>query len=176
MISFLSLTNTYVYNIVKTNFKKHLFHSISMTYHVDLTKQRLTWFLLTILPQSLLNILVDLSYSAFVSKLFISSDSLILHSCISGNFKSVFGCSQLKRPWKYLECSVVRDTSHFPARLSSWCLTDRVNTRFFVSPMHSPPRSPPPHNYNLIFKHLAICLEIVYFCCCIVCFSLLQLM
>ena len=42
MISLSSLTNTYVYNIVKTNSKKHLFHSISMTYHVDLTKQRLT--------------------------------------------------------------------------------------------------------------------------------------
>ena len=28
----------YVYDIVKTNFKKNLFHNNSLTYHVNLTK------------------------------------------------------------------------------------------------------------------------------------------
>ena len=34
-------TNTFAYSIVKTNSKKYLLHSISMTYHVNLTKQGL---------------------------------------------------------------------------------------------------------------------------------------
>ena len=50
-------------------------------------------FVLTILPRSLFNTLMDLSYSAFVSKLLISNDSLILRSCMSDNFAIVFGCS-----------------------------------------------------------------------------------
>ena len=133
-------------------------------------------FPLTILPRSLLNILVDLLYSVFVSKLFIYSDSLILHSCILGNFKSVFGSSQLKRPWKSLECSVAPDTFHFPAMLSLSCSIDQVKTRFFVSPFYSPPPPSPNNNDDLVFKYRGICLVIVYFWCCIVYFSLLQLM
>ena len=34
-------TNTFACSIVKTNSKKYLLHSISMTYHVNLTKQGL---------------------------------------------------------------------------------------------------------------------------------------
>ena len=37
--------------------------------------------------------------------------------------------------------------SHFPFMQSSWCSTDRVSTRFFVSPVYS------PHYQNLIHKH-----------------------
>ena len=36
-------THAYVYNIVKTNSKKHSFHSISMTYHANLIKQGVQW-------------------------------------------------------------------------------------------------------------------------------------
>ena len=57
-------------------------------------------FVLTLLPRSLFTTLMDLSYSAFVTKLFISSDSLISRSCMYDNFASVFGCSQLNRTWK----------------------------------------------------------------------------
>ena len=53
---------------------------------------------LTILPWSLFNTLMDLLYSPFVSKLFISNDSIILRSYMLDNFASVFGCSQLNRP------------------------------------------------------------------------------
>ena len=44
---------------------------------------------LTILIWSLFNTLVDLSYSAFVSKLFISNDSPILRSCMLDSFASI---------------------------------------------------------------------------------------
>ena len=94
-------------------------------------------FTLAILSWSLFNTLMDLLYSAFVSKLFISSYSLILRSCIFDNFASVFGCSQLNPPLQSLECSVAPDFSHFPAMRSSWCTTDRLSTRFFVSTMYS---------------------------------------
>ena len=127
-------------------------------------------FVFTILPRSLFNTLMDLSYSAFVSKLFISNDSLILRSCMLDNFASVFGCSQLNGPLQSLECSVALNAPHFPAMLSSWCSIDRVSARFFVSPMNS------PHNHNLIRKHRGNCLVMVYFCYCIVYFSVLQLM
>ena len=127
-------------------------------------------FVLTILPRSLFNTLMDLSYSALVSKLFISNDSLILRSCMLDNFASVFGCSQLNGPLQSLECSFALNAPHFPAMLSSWCSIDRVSARFFVSPMNS------PHNHNLIRKHRGNCLVMVYFCYCIVYFSVLQLM
>ena len=127
-------------------------------------------FVLTILPRSLFNTLMDLSYSALVSKLFISNDSLILRSCMLDNFASVFGCSQLNGPLQSLECSFALNAPHFPAMLSSWCSIDRVSARFFVSPMYS------PHNHNLIRKHRGNCLVMVYFCYCIVYFSVLQLM
>ena len=47
-------------------------------------------FVLTILVRPLFNTLMDLSYSAFASKLFNSNDSLILRSCMLDNFASVF--------------------------------------------------------------------------------------
>ena len=53
---------------------------------------------LTILTGSLFNTLMDLSYSAFVSKFFISIASLILRLCMLSNFASFFGCSQLNHP------------------------------------------------------------------------------
>ena len=124
LTGFFVVPHSFIYNIVKTNFKKG-FHE----------------FVLTILLLSLFNTLMDLSYSTFVSKLFISNESLILRSCILDNFASVFGCSQLNRPWQYLEYSVAPDASHFLAMLSSWCSTDRVSTRSFVSPMYSRPQS-----------------------------------
>ena len=132
-------------------------------------------FLLTILPQPLFNSLKDLSYYAFVCKLFISNDSIILRSCMLDSFASVFESSQLNHSWQSLECSP--DASHFPNMLSSWCSIDRVSTHFFVPPMYSPlPPPPTPPNHNLIRKHRDNCLVIVYFCYCIVYFSVLQLM
>ena len=128
-------TNTYLYNIVKT---KHLFHSISIPYHFNKDFHE---FVFTILPQSPFNTLMDLSYSAFVSKLFISNDSLILRSRMLDNFASVFQCSELNRPWHSLECSVGPGASHFSVILSSWCSIDRVSTRHFVSPIYYPPQS-----------------------------------
>ena len=94
-------------------------------------------FVLTILPWSLFNTLMVLSYSAFVSKLFISNNSLILRSCMLGNFVRAFGCSQLNCS-QSLECSVAPDASHFPFMVSSWCSIDRVSTSFFVSPVSLP--------------------------------------
>ena len=108
-------------------------------------------FVLTLLPRFVFTTLMDLSYSAFVSKLLISSDSLISRSCMYDNFASVLGCSQLNRTWKSFECSVQPDASHFPVILS-WC-----------------------SSYNLISKHQGNCLVIVYFCYRIVYFSVLQL-
>ena len=84
---------------------------------------------LTILPWSLFNTLMVLSYSAFVSKLFISNNSLILRLYMLGNFVRGFGCSQLNCS-QSLECSVAPDASHFPFMVSSWCSIDRVSTRF----------------------------------------------
>ena len=55
-------------------------------------------FVSTILPQSLFNTLMDLLYSAFVSKLFISNDSLILRLCMLDNFASVFWVQPIKPP------------------------------------------------------------------------------
>ena len=121
-------------------------------------------FMLTILPRSLFTTLMDLSYSAFASNcLFLTIPLFYVRVC----WTSVFGCSQLNRTWKSLECSVAPYVSHFPAMLSSWCSIDRVSTRFFVSPMYPPP----PHNQNLICKHRSNCLVIVYFCYRIVYFQ-----
>ena len=127
-------------------------------------------FVLTILPRSLFNTSMDLSYCTFVSKLFIYNDSLILRSCMLDNFASVFGCSQLNCPWQSLECSVAPDTFHFPAMLSSWCSIDQMSTGFLFL------QSIPPRNHNLIRKHRGNCVAIVYFYYCIVHFSVLQLM
>ena len=112
-------------------------------------------FVLTTLPRSLFNTLMVLSYSAFVSKLFISYNSRILRSCMLGNFAIIFGCSQLNCPLQYLECSVAPNASHFPFMLSSWCSNDPVSTRFLISPMYF------PHSDNLIRKHRGNCLVIV---------------
>ena len=57
-------------------------------------------FVWTIFPRSLFNTLMDLLYSAFVSKLFISNDSLILRSCMLDNFANGFWCSQLSCRWQ----------------------------------------------------------------------------
>ena len=93
----------YICNIVKTNFKKHLFRSINMTYHVNPTKLGgVHEFVLTILPLSLFNTLMDLSYSVFVSKLFISNDCLILRLCMLDNFPSVFWVQPNKPPMTIL--------------------------------------------------------------------------
>ena len=142
---------------------------IALAWHTMLIlwKKGFHEFVFTILPRSLFNTLTDLPCSAFVSKLFISNDSLILRSCMLDNFANIFGCSQLNGPWHSLECSVAPNASHLPAMLSSWCSTDRASTRFFVSPIYS------PHNHNLIRKHWSNCLAIVYFYYYIVCFSVL---
>ena len=57
-------------------------------------------FVLTVLSWSLFNTWIDLLYSAFVSELFIFKDSLILCSCMLGDLASIFGWSQLNRPWQ----------------------------------------------------------------------------
>ena len=119
-------------------------------------------FLLTILPLSLFITLMDISYTAFVSKLFFSNDSLILLSCMLGNFASFFGCSQINRPWQSLECSVAPDASHLLAVLSFWCSIDQVTTCFVFLSL----QCFLPHNQNLIIKHRGNCLVILYFCSC----------
>ena len=134
-------TDTYVYNIVKTNSRSIYFIALSWRTMLILRNKGFHEFVFTILPRSLFNTLMDLSYSAFVSKLFISNDSLILRSRMLDNFASVFECSELNRPWHSLECSVAPDASHFYALLSSWFSIDRVSTRFFVSPIYYPPQS-----------------------------------
>ena len=104
MVSLCFHTNTYVYNMVKTNSRKHLFHSISMTYGMSefvltiliLRNKGFHEFVFTVLPRSLFNTLMDLSYSAFVSKLFISNDSLILRSCMLDNFANIFWVQPIK--------------------------------------------------------------------------------
>ena len=80
----------YVYNIVKTNSKKYLFHNISMTYHVNLTKQELPWIRINYIIA--VSIQHFYGFSAFVSKLFISNDFLILRSFMFADFAGVFGC------------------------------------------------------------------------------------
>ena len=73
------------------NFKKHLFHSISMTYHVNLTKQGL--------PKIRVNYITSVSikhFNGFV--VFCFCLLLILRSCIFDDFASIFGCSQLNHP------------------------------------------------------------------------------
>ena len=145
------------------NSKKYLLQSISMTYHLNLTKQGFHQFVLTTLPQSLFNTLMDLLYSAFFSKLFISNDSFTLRSFMLDNFASVFGWSQLNRPWQSLECSVAPNAPYFPAMLSSWCSTDRVSPRFFCFSNVSPPLQSQLNLFNW-----GNCLVIVYFSYCIV--------
>ena len=114
--------------------------------------------MLTILPWSLFNTLMDLLYSAFVSKLFISNDSLILRLCMLSNFASIFGYSQLNHPWQFLECSLAPDASHFPVTLSSWCSID-----VFLSLQCTP--LPLLHNHNLILfgNSLLLLLHSIFF-------------
>ena len=69
------------------NSKTHVFHNI-------LKKKFFHEFMLTYITSVSTQHLEGLSSSIFVS--FISKDSLILRSCLLGNFPSVFGCSQLK--------------------------------------------------------------------------------
>ena len=72
------------------------FIAIAQHTRLILRNKGLHEFMLTILPQSQFNTLMDLSYSAFVSTLFISNDSHILHSCMLDNFASVFSHDN---PW-----------------------------------------------------------------------------
>ena len=127
----------YVYNIAKTSSKKHLFHNISMTFHVNPIKQELPWIRVICITSVSLT---DSWYSTFVSKLFNSKDYLILGSCILFSFASVFGSSQLNCSWQSLECLVASDTFHFPVMLSFWCSIDRGSTRFLFLPC-VPPQS-----------------------------------
>ena len=99
-------------------------------------------FVLTVLPQSLCNTLMDLLNSAFASKLFVSKDSLILCLCMLDNLASVFGCSQLNQQWQSLECSVAPDTSHFPVQLIEW-----AHIFLFLQCI-------PSHNHNSMTLHL----------------------
>ena len=94
-------------------------------------------FVLTMLPRSLFN--TWFVVLCFFLKIVYSIDSLILHSCILGNFASVFGCSQLNRPCQSLKCSVASNTSHFPALLSSSCSIDWVSKHFFCFSNVLPP-------------------------------------
>ena len=127
-------------------------------------------FVFTILPRSLFNTLMDLLYSGFVSKLFISNDSLILRLCILDNFANVFGYSQLNCPWYSLECSVASTLPIFlPCYLLCVQLIEWARVFFFLWYI-------PPHNHNLIRKHRGSCVAIVYFYYCMVYFSVLQLM
>ena len=116
-------------------------------------------FVLTILIWSLFNTLMDLSYSAFVSKLFICNDSLILRSCMLDSFASIvpikppmitFGMFSCTRRLPFF-CHVI----FLVLSRSSEHTFFLVLLFLFVS----------PHNRNLIRKHRGNCLVIVYFCC-----------
>ena len=76
-----------------------------MTYYVNLKKQGLHEFVLTILPRSLFNNLIVLSCSSFSSKLFFFPTIPLFYVYVFGQFVSSFGCSQLNHPWQTLECS-----------------------------------------------------------------------
>ena len=135
-----------------------------------LRKKGLHEFVLSILPRSLFNTLMGLSHSAFVSKLFISSDSLVLRSCMLGNFEGVFGCSQLNHPWRFLKCSKHSTLSIFQScHLLGVQLIEWAHVFLFLQCIS-------PKNYNLIRKQGSNCLVKVYFCCCIVYLLVLYLM
>lgn len=118
-------------------------------------------FVLDILPGYLFSTLMDCSYSAFFSKLFVSKDSLVLCSSMLSNFASVFRCSQLNSQWKSFECSVAPKNSYFPAMQSSWCSIDQISTRFLFLLCIS------IHKHNLVQNSWGNCFVIVGFCCCI---------
>ena len=67
-------TKTLLIWLVCMNYKKHLFDKISMS----LQKKSFFEILLIILPRSLFNTLIDMLYSAFVSKVLICKNSFIL--------------------------------------------------------------------------------------------------
>ena len=76
-------------------------------------------FVFTVLPRSLFNTLMDLSYSAFVSKLFTSKDSVILRSLIL-------------RPLFYVNPALIRGIfKGFVSRAKKFCsekyLDDELN-------------------------------------------------
>ena len=81
-------------------------------------------FVLTILPRSLFNTFMDLTCSAFVTKLFISNDSLILHLCMLSNFANVFGAVN---SWKPSFCKInVR-------KINIFFVNDCVSSRPFLN-------------------------------------------
>ena len=135
-----------------------------------LRKNGLHEFVLSILTRSLFNTLMGLSHSAFVSKLFISSDSLALRSSMLGSFEGVFRCSQLNHPWQSLKCSV---HSTLPIFQSCYLLGVQLikwaHVFLFLQCIS-------PQNHNLICKQGSNCLVKVYFCCCIVYLLVLYLM
>ena len=128
-------------------------------------------FVSTILPQSLFNTLMDLSYSAFVSKLFISNNSLILRLCMLDNFASVFWVQPIKPPMIIFGMFSCTQRSPFSIH-AIFLVFNRSSERTFFCFSNV---FPPPQNHNLICKHWGNCLVIVYFCYCIVYFSVLQL-
>ena len=73
-----------------------------MKYHANLTKQGIPCLRVNYITSVSIQQLMDLPYSAFFSKLFISNDSIILRLCMLDNFARVFGSSQLKCPWQSL--------------------------------------------------------------------------
>ena len=125
-------------------------------------------FVLTVLPRSLLNTLMDLSYSAFVSKLFISNDSLTLRSCM---LDKCFWVQPIKPPMTIF--IMFSCTRRFPFSCHAIFLVFKWSSEqaFFLFL-----QCIPPYNHNLIRKHRGNCLVIVYFCYRIVYFSVLQLM
>ena len=93
-------TNTCVYNIVIQRTLRGIYF-IALAWRTMLILQNKGFheFALTPLPRSLFNTLMVLPYSAFVSKLFLSNDFLILRSCMLANFLQVFfGSSRLNLP------------------------------------------------------------------------------
>ena len=112
-------------------------------------------FVLTILIWSLFNTLMDLSYSAFASILFICNDSLNLRSCMLDSFASfvpikppmiTFGMFSCTRRLPFF-CHVI----FLVLSRSSEHTLFLVLLFLFVS----------PHNRNLIRKHRGNCLVIV---------------
>ena len=111
-------------------------------------------FMLTILPLSLFNTWIDLSYSALGFKLFICKYSVILRLCMLVNFVRVFGHSQWNCLWQSSEYSVAPDASHFLAMLSLNELNEWAHIFLFILWIST-------NNDNLICKCWANCLAIV---------------
>ena len=113
-------------------------------------------FVLTILPGSLFNTLMDLSYSAFASNLLISKHSFILRSRILCNFARVLGAVMIIAG--RFSCAW-----HLPFFCHAIILVANWSSEhtFFISPMYF------PHNHNLIRKqrgnNLLLLLHSIFF-------------